>query len=69
MLSDEEKQGLLAEAEDPRRREVLNRFRRARMRERPDEFLELLSQALKLFDPDGAHHRRRPKISGSQFLL
>ena len=67
MLSPEERRGLLEEAGDPRRREVLRRFRH-----RPfpvSQLLEALDDALALLGPLDTRPRHRPKEKPETFKL
>ena len=69
MLSPDERAGLLAEASDPRRREVLASARAAARRAvTPAEVLAFLSEASTLLAPLSVLPRPRPG-TGHRFLL
>ncbi len=67
-LSDEEKRGLLAEAADSRRAELLREIQRRRIVEAPVDLLAFLEQGTMLLVPGGPRYRR-PGITGKRFIL
>jgi hypothetical protein len=67
-LTADERESLMAEVADPRRREVLARFSRRTHQLSPTQWLEFLAAAARLLEPLRALPRRRP-IPGGQYLL
>jgi len=68
-LSAEEQRGLLEDAADPRRREVLARFRLRRANLSPHSYLQLLEAAASLLEQLQLQPRRRHPPGPGRLLL
>jgi len=68
-LSDDDRRGLLDDAQDPRRREVLRRFRRRGQQMSPADYLRFLQSASDLLAANRPPRPRRRAFGARYFLL